>query len=148
MLSKTSPLIELEIMQQGLTTSSTMSRHLQIAPAFINLNYADDLRTNLKYYPGIKIVSGAYKDTIGVRGSKTFFRIYDKIAEQKKHKFEVPADYKSWVRFEMEFHRENACSVLSDYATAESDEAFAARIASVAMGHLRFIEIDHSRIYN
>lgn len=58
-----SPLIALEIMQQGLT-SSTMSGHLQIAPAFIDLNYADDLRTNLKDYPGVKIISGAYEDTI------------------------------------------------------------------------------------
>lgn len=58
-----SPLIALEIMQQGLI-SSTMSGHLRIAPAFIDLNYADDLRSNLKDYPGIKIVSGAYEDTI------------------------------------------------------------------------------------
>ena len=60
---KGSPLIALEIMQQGLT-SSTMSGHLHIAPAFIDLNYADDLRTNLKDYPRVKIVSGAYEDTI------------------------------------------------------------------------------------
>ena len=58
-----SPLIALDIMQQGLT-SSTMSGHLQIAPAFIDLNYADELRTNLKDYPGVKIVSGAYEDEI------------------------------------------------------------------------------------
>jgi three-Cys-motif partner protein len=58
-----SPLIALEIMQQGLN-SSTMSGHLQIAPAFIDLNYADDLRANLKDYPGVKIVPGAYEDTI------------------------------------------------------------------------------------
>ena len=58
-----SPLIALEIMQQGLN-SSTMSGRLQIAPAFIDLNYADDLRVNLKDYPGVKIVSGAYEDTI------------------------------------------------------------------------------------
>lgn len=58
-----SPLIALEIMEQGLN-SSTMSGRLQIAPAFIDLNYADDLRANLKDYPGVKIVSGAYEDTI------------------------------------------------------------------------------------
>lgn len=58
-----SPLIALDIMQQGLN-SSTMSGHLQIAPAFIDLNYADDLRTNLRDYPGVKIVSGAYEDEI------------------------------------------------------------------------------------
>lgn len=58
-----SPLIALEIMQQGLN-SSTMSGNLQIAPAFIDLNYADDLRANLKDFPRVKIVAGAYEDTI------------------------------------------------------------------------------------
>lgn len=58
-----SPRIALDIMQQGLT-ASTMNDHVQIAPAFIDLNYADDLRSNLKDYPGVKIVSGAYEDTI------------------------------------------------------------------------------------
>jgi len=52
-----------KIMQQGLN-SSTMRGRLQIAPAFIDLNYADGLRANLKDYPGVKIVSGAYEDTI------------------------------------------------------------------------------------
>ena len=58
-----SPLIALDIMQQGLI-SSTMTGRLQIAPAFIDLNYADDLKVNLKDYPGVRIVSGAYEDTI------------------------------------------------------------------------------------
>lgn len=58
-----SPLIALDIMRQGLI-SSTMTGRLQIAPAFIDLNYADDLKVNLKDYPGVKIVSGAYEDTI------------------------------------------------------------------------------------
>lgn len=58
-----SPLIALDIMQQGLN-SSTMNGHLQIAAAFIDLNYADDLRRNLQDYPGVKIVSGAYEDEI------------------------------------------------------------------------------------
>lgn len=61
---KGSPLIALDIIQQGLI-SSKMSGHLQIAAAFIDLNYADDLRVNLKDYPGVKIVSGAYEDKIG-----------------------------------------------------------------------------------
>lgn len=58
-----SPLIALNIMQKSLT-SSTISGHLQIVPVFIDLNYADDLRNNLKDYPDAKIVSGAYEDTI------------------------------------------------------------------------------------
>ena len=58
-----SPLIALNIMQQALA-SSTRSGHLRISAAFIDINYADDLRNNLKDYPGVKIVAGAYEDTI------------------------------------------------------------------------------------
>jgi three-Cys-motif partner protein len=58
-----SPLIALEIMQQ-VPKSLAMSKHPQIIPAFIELNYADALRANLKDYPDVKIVSGAYGDTI------------------------------------------------------------------------------------
>ena len=58
-----SPLIALDIMKQGLI-ASTMDGRLRIKPAFIDLNYADDLRINLKEYPGAKIVSGAYEDQI------------------------------------------------------------------------------------
>lgn len=58
-----SPLIALDIIQQG-RTASKMSDRIQISPTFIDLNYADDLRINLKEYPGVKIVSGAYEDTI------------------------------------------------------------------------------------
>ncbi|MCD7762779.1 MAG: three-Cys-motif partner protein TcmP [Lachnospiraceae bacterium] len=58
-----SPLIALDIMNQGLN-ASTMSGRLKIAPAFIDLNYASDLKTNLSAYPGVKIVSGSYEDTI------------------------------------------------------------------------------------
>lgn len=58
-----SPLIALDIMQRGLK-SSTSSGHLQIAPIFIDINYAEDLRSNLKDYPNAKIVSGAYGKTI------------------------------------------------------------------------------------
>lgn len=98
----------------------------------------------------MNLSSGRIGKTIelGKRGSSSFIRFYDKLAEQEAHKYDVPADYKSWVRFEIEFRRDNACSALIDYATAKSDEAFAARMASVAIGLVRFIEIDHSRIYN
>lgn len=58
-----SPLIALEIMQQGLNTT-TLNDRPQIEPTFIDLNYTDDLKINLKDYPKVKIVSGAYEDTI------------------------------------------------------------------------------------
>lgn len=58
-----SPLIALDIFQKGLAKTK-MDGKARIGAAFIDLNYASDLETNLSAYPGIKIVSGAYEDTI------------------------------------------------------------------------------------
>ena len=58
-----SPLIALDIMQQALA-STKKNGHLNIAPAFIDLNYAEDLKKNLSIYPRVKIVSGAYENII------------------------------------------------------------------------------------
>ena len=58
-----SPLIALEILQQGLA-STKLNGNARIGAAFIDLNYATDLQTNLSAYPGIRIVPGAYEDTI------------------------------------------------------------------------------------
>ncbi|MBP5591760.1 three-Cys-motif partner protein TcmP [bacterium] len=57
-----SPLIALEIMQECL--ASTKIKDVRIHSAFIDLNYADDLRTNLRDYHDVSIVSGAYEDNI------------------------------------------------------------------------------------
>lgn len=118
----------------------------------VNFDDVNEMDTSVPYnrIESMNLSSGRIGKTIelGKRGSASFVRFYDKLAEQEAHKYDVPADYKSWVRFEMEFRKDNACSVLIDYATAESDEEFAARMASVALGLIRFIEIDHSRIYN
>lgn len=58
-----SPLIALDIFQQGLA-STKFTGNARIGAAFIDLNYASDLEANLSAYKGIKIVSGAYEDTI------------------------------------------------------------------------------------
>lgn len=58
-----SPIIALDIIEQCRMTS-TLSDCAQISSAFIDLNYANDLRSNLKDYPGVKIVSGSYEDSI------------------------------------------------------------------------------------
>ena len=58
-----SPLIALDILQQGLA-STKLNGNARIGAAFIDLNYATDLQTNLSAYNGIRIVSGAYEDTI------------------------------------------------------------------------------------
>ena len=73
-----SPLIALQTMQDCLQ-HTTMSAW-RIEPYFIDLNYADDLKTNLKEYPGIKIISGKYEDEISTvlenkRGCNVFLYV-------------------------------------------------------------------------
>lgn len=58
-----SPLIALDIFRQGLV-STKLDKKARIGAAFIDINYASDLETNLNAYPGVKIVSGAYEYTI------------------------------------------------------------------------------------
>lgn len=58
-----SPIIALEIFRQGLANTK-LEGNVRIGAAFIDLNYASNLETNLSAYKGIKIVSGAYEDTI------------------------------------------------------------------------------------
>lgn len=59
-----SPLIALDIINQCLTNTTMESA--QISASFIDLNYADDLRENLKDYANVSIVSGKYEDNIMV----------------------------------------------------------------------------------
>ena len=58
-----SPLIALDIFKQSLA-STRLDGKASISAAFIDLNYADDLAINLSGYSGVKIVHGAYEDTI------------------------------------------------------------------------------------
>ena len=58
-----SPLIALDIFQKGLIATK-MDGKARIGAAFIDLNYADDLKSNLSTYSGVKIVAGAYENTI------------------------------------------------------------------------------------
>ena len=57
-----SPLIALQTMQDCI--EQTTMRSWNIKTYFIDLNYAKDLETNLKDYPGVNIVSGRYEDKI------------------------------------------------------------------------------------
>ncbi len=65
-----SPLIALDLIEECLTTTKIASP--QIRATFIDLNYADDLRINLKGYQSVNIVSGKYEDHILglLRGSR------------------------------------------------------------------------------
>lgn len=73
-----SPLISLRIINECL--ASTKMHNAQIEPIFIDLNYADYLKENLKEYPCVKIVSGKYEDKIrevlcGKEGCNVFLYI-------------------------------------------------------------------------
>ncbi len=57
-----SPLIALDIIDQCRAVT-TMER-TSVEATFIDLNYAEDLKENLKNYPWVNIVSGKYEDNI------------------------------------------------------------------------------------
>jgi len=57
-----SPLIALDIITECMEKTKMSS--VQISTNFIDLNYADDLRENLKDYPGVNIISGKYEEKI------------------------------------------------------------------------------------
>lgn len=96
------------------------------------------------------IASGRIGKTIelGKRKSNSFVRFYDKLAEQEAHKFEVPPELGSWIRFEIEFKKNRANSVFAAYAKSKSDIDFANYIRSVALDLIRFIDLNKSRKYN
>ena len=57
-----SPLIALRIIEECLNT--TKVQNAQIETTFIDLNFADDLRNNLKSFSKVKVISGKYEDNI------------------------------------------------------------------------------------
>lgn len=85
---------------------------------------------------------------LGNRKSGTYIRFYDKIAEQEAKGIPVPEDVRHWIRFELEFKKEEAMKIFTAYVTAKSDEDFVKIMCAVAMGKLRFITSDRSRKYN
>ncbi len=85
---------------------------------------------------------------LGKRRSSSFVRFYDKLAEQEAHKFEVPDDLTSWVRFEIEYKHNRANSVFMAYAECDNDEDFRNKMRSSALNLIRFVDLDHSRKYN
>ena len=57
-----SPLIALDILSQ--CCKNTRVEKTNIETIFIDINYADNLKENLKSYPGVKIISGSYEENI------------------------------------------------------------------------------------
>ncbi len=85
---------------------------------------------------------------LGKRRSSSFVRFYDKLAEQEAHKFDVPSDLTSWIRFEIEYKHTRANSVFMAYAECDCDEDFRNYMRSCALNLIRFVDMDHSRKYN
>lgn len=85
---------------------------------------------------------------LGRRKGASFVRFYDKLVEQSAKGFEVPENYASWVRFEMEFKHNNASSVFFAYATSKDDKEFIQKMRGEAYNLIRFVDLDHSRRYN
>lgn len=85
---------------------------------------------------------------LGKRRSSTFVRIYDKKAEKLVKGDELPEGLTHWVRFEMEFHGKNASAVLSKFLDCKDDIEFSQYISRVAFNLIRFVDKDHTRLYN
>lgn len=94
--------------------------------------------------------SGVIGKTIylGKRKSLSSVRIYDKLAEQQVKGEKPPDDLKHWVRFELEFHDKNAMAVLSKFLDCRNDTDFSAYISRVSYDLIRFVDKDHTRLYN
>ena len=57
-----SPVIALDIIKECLST--TNAEEARIGATFIDLNYAEELKENLKDYSNVTVISGKYEDTI------------------------------------------------------------------------------------
>lgn len=124
----------------------------EIKPFFNELDSSQKFDESLPYrlITSTDLCSGMVGKTIelGKRKGNSFVRFYDKLVEQSAHGFEVPENYASWVRFEMEFKHSNASSVFYQYATSKDDKEFIQKMRDEAYSLIRFVDLDHSRRYN
>ncbi len=58
------------------------------------------------------------------------------------------SDLNHWVRFEIEFHDKNAAAVLSKFLDCKTDSDFSKYISRVSYNLIRFVDKDHTRLYN
>lgn len=124
----------------------------EIKPFFNELDSSQKFDESLPYrlITSTDLCSGMVGKTIelGKRKGNSFVRFYDKLVEQSAHGFEVPENYASWVRFEMEFKHSNASSVFYQYASSKDDKEFIQKMRGEAYSLIRFVDLDHSRRYN
>ena len=78
---------------------------------------------------------------------RTHCRFYDKIAEMKAHNKEYDEKIKHWVRFEMQFCRDNAEAVIEKLVELQ-EENFNAYLSEVLNNMVRFIDITESNVSN
>lgn len=124
----------------------------ELKPFFNELDSSNHFDDGLPYrlIQSTDLCTGMVGRTIelGRRKGASFVRFYDKLVEQSAKGFEVPADYFSWIRFEMEFKHNNASSVFLQYALSKDDKEFIRKMRGEAFSLIRFVDLDHSRRYN
>ncbi len=122
----------------------------ELVSAFkVEPNEIDDKLTYEKI-ESMNLSTGRLGKTIylGKRKSASYIRIYDKLAEQEVKGGELPPDLKHWVRFEVEFKKNNASSVFYHFCNSKNDKEFSAYMSRCFFDLIRFVDMDHSRRYN
>ncbi len=124
----------------------------EIKPFFNELDSSQHFDESLPYrlIASTDLCTGKVGKTIelGKRKGNSFVRFYDKLVEQSAKGFEVPENYASWIRFEIEFKHSNASSVFFQYASSKDDKEFVRKMRGEAYSLIRFVDLDHSRRYN
>ena len=82
---------------------------------------------------------------VGVRQSESFVRFYDKLAEHKQQRKEIPEGCTSWTRCELELKGAAAMSALNAYLDY-SPEKYAEYMRGVLNDHCRFISRTSSNV--
>lgn len=83
---------------------------------------------------------------LGAR-NRTHCRFYDKIAEMKAHNKEYDENIKHWVRFEMQFCRDNAEALIEKLIELSPDD-FNTYLSEVLNNMVRFIDVTESNPSN
>lgn len=111
----------------------------------VDIVNGDDLRTRER----TKIMNGeevkGMTMYVGVRQSDYVIRFYDKLAEHKQQRKEIPKDCTAWTRCELELKGSAAMSALNAYLDY-SEKDFAEFMRGVLNDHCRFISRTSSNI--
>lgn len=120
----------------------------EITPVINDISDIDD-SLPFDFISSMNLSSGRVGKTIqlGKRSSSSLIRFYDKFAEQEVKGCELPSGCSSWVRCEYEAKKNNANSLLLQFARLPEKE-FTVYCAGVLLNLIRFIELDRSRKYN